>query len=128
MKKIITSIAISLFLFAGLTSEAQLLNRLKNKVANKISEIEKKKKEDSFGTANIQHSAYDDMSISQLSKTKIIKEENLTRITGSWWTHEADIFDGYSLKIQGEDEVVEGSYPIGELIKFSVAYDPAKMT
>jgi len=83
---------------------------LSGKKAKKQKNISLKGKVDkrlkSYGVASINHSTlYGTFSVNDLNKTKIRKEGNKISIYGSWRTFEADVFDGYELRIKNLEDI-----------------------
>ena len=102
------------------------MKKLKNKVNNAVNEIagNEVEKELSMGTATIKHTEFGEKNIEILGETKVTKYNESTLITGSWRTHEADIFDGYTLDIGEAKDDLPGTYELGESNSFKIAYDP----
>lgn len=112
------------------TSQGQILKKLKRKIDRKIEnkidrkvdkviddaidgEIKKKEKstnnndqksnkklDEDFGDVNISSNNHETIGIGKLGKVKVVQNENNYRISGSWWTHSADIPDGFTLEIK----------------------------
>lgn len=92
--------------------DSTLNGKKKDKKLNKISKRDKKLEVDdrnkSYGSASINHSTlYGMFSVNDLSKTKINKEGNKVNIIGYWRSSDADVFDGYSLKIKNIKNIEE---------------------
>ncbi|MFK7749979.1 MAG: hypothetical protein AB8B65_16415 [Kordia sp.] len=113
-------------------ADAQLFKRLKqkakekaknieNKVVNKIDKtiddaIEGKKNPNSkkatgknkkdFGDIIINHSQkFGSVEITEASKVKVTKTNSGYTITGNWWSHEADIYDGFMVTILTKEDL-----------------------
>lgn len=128
LKSIITGVLVVL---CSITStQAQLLKKLKNTVNNTINELANDAVEEelSLGTATINHESFGKTNVEVVRETKVTKYNESTLITGSWRTHEADIFDGYSLEIGEAKENLPGTYEIGATNKFKIGYDPSSTT
>lgn len=123
--KIIFLIVTTLFV-AHQPTEAQLLNKLKNKVNSAINDLANDTVEEelSLGDASITHDVHGLTNISKVDKTKVIQNSESTSVTGTWWTNEADIFDGFNLEISEAREIISGTYSIGSRNSFTIGYDP----
>ena len=75
----------------------------KDSVSNKIIRDDRLK---SYGSASISHSTlYGMFSVNDLTKTKINKKGKEVSISGSWRSSDADVADGYFLKINNVDDI-----------------------
>lgn len=136
------------------TSNAQFWNKIKKKVQQKIeNKVEKEtdKKIDSFldgkkktnkkeekvipsknkdyGDFSISHTTkFGNVTIDELGKTKISKEGNKFQLSGSWWSHDADIHDGYVLILKNGISIEEinkkGKFLIPSEATLKLSYDP----
>ncbi|WP_430409786.1 DUF4412 domain-containing protein [Kordia sp.] len=98
----------------------QKAKELENKALNKVEEKAEKtvddvlegrndpnagkptsKNEKDFGDVIIKHSKkYGSVQITEATKVKVTKTNSGYKITGNWWSHEADIYDGFSIEIK----------------------------
>ncbi len=158
MKSIIKWGLLMVFLINYQTVDAQLFKKLKNKVEKKLEQkaeekIDKKidevltetaKKTDNsenesiknadFGDVIISHSnTYKSVQISEISKIKAIRSNTEWSFKGSWWSHEADIHDGFFLTLKTTDhlrhdtnreEDVKRTFKIPEEATLKLSYDP----
>ncbi|MDT0555393.1 DUF4412 domain-containing protein [Patiriisocius hiemis] len=87
------------------------------------------------GSAILKHnSTYGNVQIDNVGTTKVEKGDNFYKIYSSWWSHEADIYDGFVLKIKSQDILKEGEkgfdknkrhvFKIPEEATLKIAYDP----
>ncbi|WP_046757317.1 hypothetical protein [Kordia jejudonensis] len=94
----------------------------------------KKNKKD-FGDVIIKHSKkYGSVQISEASQIKVTKTNSGYTITGNWWSHEADIYDGFTINIKTDknlkhdtEEAKNGDrlvFNIPEEASLSLGYDP----
>lgn len=143
------------------TSQGQILKRLKRKIERKIeNKIERKvdktiddaiegdiKKEQpketpkgpvlheaedkDFGDVNIESNKHESIGIGKIGKVRVFQNGNTYRISGSWWTHSADIPDGFTLEIKNasslksEDNPQKTKFRIPEDATLHLAYDPS---
>lgn len=143
------------------TSQGQILKKLKRKIDQKIEnkidrkidkviddaldgEIKKKEKptnnndqksnrnlDKDFGDINISSKIHETIGIKKLGKVKVVQNENNYRISGSWWTHSADIPDGFTLEIKNASSLKSANNPqktkfkIPEEATLHLAYDPS---
>lgn len=141
------------------TAEAQLLKRIKNRIENKVDQkieeavdntLESSGKKESksteveevstpsekdFGMMLITHSKkFGAVQIDELTQVKVIKTDDEYKMTGNWWSHEADIFDGFNLIIKTSQNLKhEGdnatknerqTFKIPEEATLTLGYDP----
>ncbi|WP_179009112.1 DUF4412 domain-containing protein [Winogradskyella forsetii] len=139
-------------------SEAQLLKRLKNKISNKVeTKIEQAadKAIDSLGTKKtknentktkvnskatsgsvvITHSnTYGSVNIPEVKKIKAERANDTYNFSASWWTHDADIHDGFYLSIKTQHDLrhdtnkaknVKRTFKIPEEATLKLSYDPS---
>lgn len=151
-KPLTTFLVLSIFFVS--TSNAQFWKKLKNKVQQKVeNKIEKeadkkidsllegknktKKKEinsiasknEDYGNFTISHTTkFGSVTVDELGKTKISKEGNKFKLSGSWWSHSADIHDGYVLVLKNgisiEDINKKGKFLIPSEATLKLSYDP----
>lgn len=150
--KTLTTFFILSLCFAN-TSNAQFWKKLKKKVQQKIeNKVDKEtdKKIDSllsgkkktkkkglnktgdkdYGDFSISHTTkFGSVTIDELGKTKISKEGNRFQLSGSWWSHSADIHDGYVLLLKNGISVEEinkkGKFLIPSEATLQLSYDPS---
>lgn len=81
-----------------------VLNGDKNSKKDQSEEIDDESNVDvntDFGDVIIKHNNnFGSVLIKEISKIKISKSANSYRVNGTWWSHEADIFDGFVLNIK----------------------------
>ncbi len=141
------------------TAEAQLLKRIKNRIENKVDQkieeavddaldtSEKKESknteeeeaptlhEKDFGMLVLTHSKkFGAVQIDELSQIKVVKTDDGYQMSGNWWSHEADIFDGFNLIIKTSQNLKhEGdnasknerqTFKIPEEATLTFGYDP----
>lgn len=153
-QKILTTFLILLICFITPTN-AQFWKKLKNKVQQKVenkieNEADKtvdsllngkkktKKKEvalpvnknKDYGDFSISHSTkFGSVTIDELGRTKISKEGNKFQLNGSWWSHSADIHDGYVLILKNGISIEEinkkGKFLIPSEATLKLSYDPS---
>ena len=59
-----------------------------------------------FGTIAINHTQkYGNVSITELSQIQVSKTNSGYTISGNWWSHEADIYDGFKLTVKTEKDL-----------------------
>lgn len=126
MKSVFKLLFIIIILGSAHKAEAQLFKGLKNKVKKQIDrktedkieevinntidslDVKRPKKtkdtvesKEGFGTILLNHSQkFGAVSIEGISRVKVIKSNDGYQMTGNWWSHEADIFDGFNLIIK----------------------------
>ncbi|WP_146106936.1 hypothetical protein [Polaribacter porphyrae] len=72
----------------------------------KKKKVKKDNRLKSYGSASISHSAlYGMFSVNDLGQTGVEKQGDKVSITGFWRTSDADVFDGYILKIKNVDDI-----------------------
>ena len=136
------------------TKAKQKAKELENKVVNKIEEkaektvddvLEGKKEADSeksdtknekdFGDVIIKHSKkFGSVQITEATKVKVTKTNSGYRISGNWWSHEADIYDGFIIHIKTDKNLKHDSeeaknrgrqvFKIPEEATLKLGYDP----
>lgn len=140
-------------------AEAQLFKRLKkkakekakqleNKVVNKIDKetdktiegvLEGKKDskeeetptiEKDFGDVTVNHShKYGNITLTELSQVKVNKTNSGYTIYGNWWSHKADIYDGFTINIKTDKNLKnhkteKHTFKIPDEATLKIAYDP----
>ncbi len=106
------------------------------KEKRKSEQEETKNTFETKGSVALKHSnAYGNVQIDDVGITKVEKGEGFYKIYGSWWSHEADIHDGYVLEIKTEDilkfedkgfqENKRHTYKIPGDATLKISYDPA---
>ena len=84
-----------------------------------------------FGDVNISSNNHEAIGIGELGKIKVTQNENTCRISGSWWTHSADIPDGFTLEIKNVSSLKTSNnsqktkFKIPEEATLHLAYDPS---
>lgn len=136
-------------------SHSQLWKKLKQKVQQKIENkveketdkkidgllIGKKKannkpvdksasKNKDYGDFSISHTTkFGSVTVDELSKTKISKKGKRFQLSGSWWSHDADIHDGYLLVLKNgisiEDINKKNKFLIPSEATLKLSYDPS---
>jgi hypothetical protein len=158
MKKTLKIIIVLLVSVNITTANAQLLKRLKTKIKNKvehkveekvereidnkIDSIGKKKTKTAeelpvttFGSVVITHSnTYGTVNIPEVAKVKVEKTNSDYNFRGSWWSHDADIHDGFFLTIKTTDDLrhdnpasksaIKRTFKIPEEATLKLSYDP----
>ena len=142
---------LAVFLITGNNAEAQIFKKLKDKINKTISgksdkdesKVDSNTREEelneskpkSFGSVIINHSnTYGNIDIEEISQVNVKRTEKGYVINGSWWSHEADIFDGFRLNIDTEDnlkhdqdnynENTKRTFKIPEEAQLKLGYDP----
>ncbi len=83
-----------------------------------------------FGEVTINHSQnYGNVKITEASQMKVNKTNSGYTISGNWWSHEADIYDGFNLTIKTNIDLKNNNsethtFKIPEEASLSIAYDP----
>ena len=157
MKKDLKYVIILAVFFLCQNTNAQMFKRIKDKLSNKVEQKieqtvdktldnvgtkkEKSKKETTdinpnatSGSVVITHSnTYGALNIPEISKIKAERNNDTYNFSGSWWSHEADIHDGFYLSIKtsddlrhdtNKDENVKRTFKIPEEATLKLSYDP----
>lgn len=138
MKLLLKFVIVLLVFSAPQTSEAQFLKKLKDKavkaVSGKENDEEAISENPTFGSVIITHSnTYGSVDIPEISKIKVNRNDENYKINGSWWSHDADIHDGFVLTIKttddlrhdtNQDENVKRTFKIPEEATLKLSYDP----
>ncbi|WP_298425174.1 hypothetical protein [uncultured Kordia sp.] len=93
------------------------------------------KNEKDFGDVIIKHSKkFGSVEITEATKIKVAKTNDGYRISGNWWSHEADIYDGFTIHIKTDKNLkhdtkeakIKGRqvFKIPEEASLSLGYDP----
>lgn len=93
------------------------------------------KNEKDFGDVIIKHSKkYGSVQIEETSKVKVTKTNAGYTIRGNWWSHEADIYDGFTITIKTDKNLKHDTeeaknrerlvFRIPEDASLSIGYDP----
>lgn len=93
------------------------------------------KNEKDFGDVIIKHSKkYGSVQITEVSKVKVTKTNSGYKISGNWWSHEADIYDGFTINIKTDKNLKHDTeeaknrerlvFRIPEDASLSIGYDP----
>ncbi|WP_298512552.1 DUF4412 domain-containing protein [uncultured Kordia sp.] len=84
-----------------------------------------------FGDMTINHSKkYGNVTITEASQIKVNKTNSGYTINGNWWSHQADIYDGFTITIKTDtdlrnnDNSQKRTFKIPEEATFTIAYDP----
>ncbi|MGB3606884.1 hypothetical protein, partial [Psychroserpens sp.] len=104
--------------------------------ANKKSAKKIKENNDTFGSVIMTHNnTYGNVSIPEISEIKVNKSDDVYTITGAWWSHEADIFDGFRLNINTSEmlkhdekdynKTTTRTFKIPEEASLTLGYDPS---
>jgi hypothetical protein len=107
---------------------------LEGKEEANSNETDTKKVED-FGDVIIKHSKkFGSVQITETSKVKVSKTNSGYRITGNWWSHEADIYDGFIVTIKTDKNLKHDTeeaknrgrqiFKIPEEATIKLGYDP----
>jgi hypothetical protein len=101
----------------------------KQKKTKKSSALKENRNKD-YGDVSISHTTkFGSVTIDQLGKTKISKEGNQVKLYGSWWSHDADIHDGYVLILKNGISIEEinkkGKFSIPSEATLKLSYDPS---
>ncbi|BAO75181.1 DUF4412 domain-containing protein [Winogradskyella sp. PG-2] len=138
MKTLLKFLLILLIFFSIQDSEAQIFKKLKAKAESVISgkkDIEEEPiKTPSFGSVIITHSnTYDSVDISEVKKINVERNNDTYNFSTSWWSHDADIHDGFYLTIKTGDDLrhdtnktenVKRTFKIPEEATLKLSYDP----
>lgn len=138
--KIVIKFVLALFVLSATQNlEAQLFKKLKDKIIKKVSpkeDIENAQTENpTFGSTVIKHgNTYGTVHIPEVSKVKVEKTNTTYNFRGSWWSHDADIHDGFYLVIKTPDDLrqdiqheksnTKRTYKIPEEATLKLSYDP----
>ncbi|AXG70010.1 hypothetical protein KORDIASMS9_02239 [Kordia sp. SMS9] len=83
-----------------------------------------------FGNISINHSqTYGNVNITEASQMKILKTNTGYTISGNWWSHEADIYDGFYITIKTNKDLINDNsnvhtFKIPEEATLQLGYDP----
>ncbi len=162
MKPKLSILFFIVLLFSFQNADAQLFKRLKNKAKEKAAAIENKvaekienkvdktiddalegkedpnastKNEKDVGDVVIKHSVkFGSVEIKEATVVKVVKTNSGYHISGNWWSHEADIYDGFSLTIKTDQNLKHDSeeaknserkvFKIPEEATLKLGYDP----
>lgn len=119
-------------------AEDELIDKLDKKTDKKIDEtIDGKKEEEKspknktekdYGDATVNHSnTYGSLKIEHLSRTTVEKIGNNFKILGYWFSHDVDVFDGYSINLKNTsiEELEQGkTFRIPNEAELNIGYDP----
>lgn len=92
--------------------------------------LEEKNSKD-FGDVNISSNNHEAINIGKIGKIKVTQNGSTYSISGSWWTHSADIPDGFTLEIKNasslktSDNPQKTKFKIPEEATLHLAYDPS---
>jgi hypothetical protein len=85
-------------------------------------------RDEDFGDAKFTYShTYQVTNIATLGSTSINKTGNKFRISGNWWSHSVDVYDGYSVEIKNtnlEELALGKTYRIPSEATLYIGYDP----
>jgi len=80
------------------------------------------------GTISLDHGQnYGSVQINTLDNLKIERTNEGYSFYGNWWSHEVDVFDGYALEIQTDENLELGktyTFNISKNANFKIGYDP----
>lgn len=80
------------------------------------------------GTISLDHGQnYGSVQINTLDNLKIERTNEGYNFYGNWWSHEVDVFDGYTLEIQTDENLELGktyTFNISKNANFRIGYDP----
>jgi len=159
MKNVLKWGFVIVFFINHQTVEAQFFDKIKNKINKKVEQkLDKKiddvfsekqskleKKEDlpvntsiakaDYGDVILTHSnTFGAVQIPEVGKIKATQSNSQWHFTGSWWSHDADIHDGFVLTIPTESNLrhdaeadtksVKRSFKIPEEATLKLSYDP----
>jgi len=93
------------------------------------------KKTADFGDVTLNHSQkYGSVQITEVSKVKVSKNDSGYTIRGNWWSHEADIYDGFMVTINTTENLKQDSedakntakrvFKIPKEASLKLGYDP----
>lgn len=82
-----------------------------------------------FGDISINHSQkYGNVAITELSQVKVAKSNTGYTISGNWWSHQADIYDGFNITIKTDKDLKDTStkrtFSIPSEATIQLGYDP----
>lgn len=87
-------------------------------------------KEKDFGDVIIKHSkTYGSVLITEARQIKVDKTNSGYTIYGNWWSHQADIYDGFTLNIKTDKDLKNNAsgvntFKVPEEATLKIAYDP----
>lgn len=99
--------------------------------ANKSESYPQKNETKDYGDVNISSNKHEAIGIGKIGKVRVFQTENSYRISGSWWTHDADIPDGFTLEIKDvaslktTDNPQKTKFKIPDEATLHLAYDPS---
>jgi hypothetical protein len=82
-----------------------------------------------FGDATLSHPSHGQLQVDELGQVKVSRKGSYHKITGSWWTHEADIFDGFVIEIfdtktiKSSESPSQTTFKIPSEASLKLAYD-----
>jgi len=84
-----------------------------------------------FGDITINHSQkYGSVAITETSQVKVSKTNSGYTISGNWWSHQADIYDGFNITIKTDQDLKnttdtqKRTFKIPEEATMQLGYDP----
>ncbi|MEM6722225.1 MAG: hypothetical protein AAF611_23055 [Bacteroidota bacterium] len=84
-----------------------------------------------FGDISINHAQkYGNVAITEVSQVKVGKTDTGYTISGNWWSHQADIYDGFYITIKtdqdlkGNTNATKRTFKIPEEASMQLGYDP----
>ncbi|MEM7105658.1 MAG: hypothetical protein AAF502_21145 [Bacteroidota bacterium] len=86
--------------------------------------------EKDFGDVIIKHSkTYGSVLITELRQIKVDKTNSGYNIYGNWWSHQADIYDGFTITIKTDKDLKDNAsgrntFKVPEEATLKIAYDP----
>lgn len=109
-------------------------NRDESENSSETSTENEENTKNNSGSVTITHSnTFGAVTIPEVSKIKVNRSNTLYEISSSWWSHEADIHDGFVLRIKDSidlrhdtntDENVKRTFKIPEEATLKLSYDP----
>lgn len=84
-----------------------------------------------FGDATLSHPAHGALNVPELGQVKVIRKGSYHKIVGSWWTHDADILDGFIIEIFDTETIKSSESPSQTTFKIpaeaslKLGYDPS---
>ncbi|MEM6684495.1 MAG: hypothetical protein AAF617_01770 [Bacteroidota bacterium] len=83
-----------------------------------------------FGDITINHTQkYGSVAITETSQVKVNKTDSGYTISGNWWSHQADIYDGFNITIKTDQDLKDPNatkrmFSIPDEATFQLGYDP----
>ncbi|MBC2843641.1 DUF4412 domain-containing protein [Winogradskyella flava] len=138
MKTLLKFLLILLIFGSIQGSEAQIFKRLKEKaekvISGKKNVEEEVEKNPTFGSVFLTHSnIYGSVDIPEVKKINAEQTNDSYNFSTSWWSHDADIQDGFYLSVKttedlrhdrNEDKAVKRTFKIPEEATLKLSYDP----